>query len=135
MNAEQRKLLPTQWIIPLEYRGDPHILDNGKFSCLMHYRPASGGWCHLLLLRSLHSSQKVAIVTQVPDCVVSIVNTIEDLAGFVINFFHRDMATGVVDSLLGKADETQSLYRTTPFLLSTFQCIALGKTTASTETR
>lgn len=105
MNAEQMKLLPKHWTIPLEHLTDQHILYNGKFSYLRHYRPASGGWCHLLLLRSQQSSQKVALVTQVPDCVVSIVNTIEDLAGFVINFFHRDMVTGVVDGLLGKADE------------------------------
>jgi hypothetical protein len=105
MNDEQMKLLPKHWTIPLELIADQQILYNGKFSYLRHYRPASGGWCHLLLLRSQHSSQKVAIVTQVPDCVVSIVNTIEDLAGFVINFFHRDMVTGIVDSLRGKADE------------------------------
>jgi hypothetical protein len=79
MNAEHLKLLPTHWTIPLEHLEESQILYNGNFSYLRHYQPASGGWCHLLLLRSLRSSQKVAIVTQVPDCPVSIVNTIEDL--------------------------------------------------------
>ena len=73
---------------------DPtQILYNGKFSYLSSYqRPQSGGWCHLLLLRSKNtfSKQLLAIVTQTPDCGKSIVNTIEDIATFTVNFFsHR----------------------------------------------
>lgn len=68
------------------------ILYNGKFSYLRNYKnPHSGGWCHLLLLRSKnqHSRQLLAIITQTPDCGLSIVNTIEHIATFLLNFFHR----------------------------------------------
>lgn len=68
------------------------ILYNGKFSYLVHYgNPRSGAWCHLLLLRSKseHSRQLLAIITQTPDCSVSIVNTIEHVATFIVNFFSR----------------------------------------------
>lgn len=70
---------------------DPtQVLYNGKFSYLRDYgSPRSGGWCHLLLLRSKSrfSKQLVAILTQTPDCPVSIVNTIENIATFTVNFF------------------------------------------------
>jgi hypothetical protein len=108
IHDEHKNQLPKYWSLPLEHIEDHQILYNGKFSYLTHYRPSSGGWCHLLLLRSRNrsSDQKIAIVTQVPDCVVSIVNTIEHIAGFVISFFNRDMTTNVADGLMGKVDET-----------------------------
>jgi hypothetical protein len=68
------------------------IIYNGKFSYLNKYtRPHSGGWCHLLLLRSKnrYSKQFLAIITQTPDCDISIVNTIENIATFTLNFFNR----------------------------------------------
>lgn len=72
---------------------DPtQILYNGKFSYLLNYEnPFDGGWCHLLLLRSKnpHSRQLLAIITQTPDCGLSIVNTIEHIATFIMNFFHQ----------------------------------------------
>ena len=72
---------------------DPtQIIYNGKFSYLTNYNnPHSGGWCHLLLLKSKnrYSKQKLAILSQTPDCTISIVNTIEDIATFTLNFFNR----------------------------------------------
>src|SRR5260370_20425219 len=68
------------------------ILYNGKFSYLTTYKnPTYGGWCHLLLLRSKnkYSRQRLAIITQTPDCFISIVNEIEHIATFVLNFFNR----------------------------------------------
>lgn len=68
------------------------VLYNGKFSYLSSYEnPHSGGWCHLLLLRSKnkYSRQLLAIITQTPDCGTSIVNTIEHIATFLVNFFHQ----------------------------------------------
>jgi len=70
---------------------DPtQVLYNGKFSYLMSYdSPRSGRWCHLLLLRSKnkHSKQLLAIITQTPDRGDSIVNNMEHIATFVMNFF------------------------------------------------
>jgi hypothetical protein len=66
------------------------IIYNGKFSYLrQRYTPSALGWCHLLVLRSknTYSKQLLAIVTQTPDSDVSIVNAIEEVATFVVNFF------------------------------------------------
>jgi hypothetical protein len=72
---------------------DPtQILYNGMFSYLLNYaNPHSGGWCHLLLLRSKnkYSRQLLAIITQTPDSALSIVNTIENIATFTLNFFSQ----------------------------------------------
>jgi len=72
---------------------DPtQVLYNGKFSYLRHYgMPSAGAWCHLLLLRSKQRSSKqlLAIITQTPDCAISIVNWSEQIATFTMNFFRE----------------------------------------------
>jgi hypothetical protein len=92
---------------------DPtQILYNGKFSYLTSYQnPKSGAWCHLLLLRSKNrfSKQLLAILTQTPDCSVSIVNTIEDIATFTLNFFNR-----FHPSLLRKNEDEDEIHEMTP---------------------
>lgn len=68
------------------------ILYNGKITYRgSFHNPGYAGWCHLLLLRSKNrfSKQLIAIITQTPDCPVSIINTIEDIATFIVHFFRR----------------------------------------------
>lgn len=90
------------------------ILYNGKFSYLLdHNYPESGGWCHLLLLRSKspHSRQLLAIVAQTPDSLLSIDNHMRNIATFIANFF----STFHVPCLRVDEDEDNlEAYRLTP---------------------
>jgi hypothetical protein len=79
------------------------ILYNGKIT----YTSFQRGWCHLLLLRSKNrfSKQLLAIITQTPDCPVSIVNTIEGIATFIVDFFCQIYPP----SARGEKDEYQTI--------------------------
>jgi len=70
---------------------DPtQVLYNGMFSYLLRYGEQSqGAWCHLLLLRSKQRSSKqlLAILTQTPDCGISLLNWSQHAVTFTMNFF------------------------------------------------
>lgn len=63
------------------------ITYNGKLTyvSLDGNAPLQGGWCHLLLLRG--ATRWLAVITQTPDCEISVVNTIEHIASFILYFF------------------------------------------------
>lgn len=81
------------------------IAYNGKFSyvALGRHYPPLGGWCHLLLLRG--TSRWLVVITQSADCGISVVNTIEHIATFVLYFFHIPLLLDV--SMLQDEDEDE----------------------------
>src|ERR1700730_17891629 len=64
------------------------IAYNGKLTyvSLDGNAPPHGGWCHLLLLRG--AARWLAVITQTPDCEISVVNNIEHIASFMLYFFN-----------------------------------------------
>ena len=82
-----------------------YVTLNGGFS-------QHSGWCHLLLLRG--ESQWLAVITQTPDCQISIVNTIEHIASFVLFFFNIPLMLYVHSPLDEEGEEVWEKLDFTP---------------------
>lgn len=86
----QNALCGSHYTLSLAGLEPYQILYNGQFAYphRVHFR--ADGWCHLLVLSSRNpDAQKLlAIMTQVPGCLTSIVNVIENIASYIVATFH-----------------------------------------------